>query len=162
MDFMSRLLNGFLLFTALAVSFVNLSAERLGEWWAPKDHFGDRHSLTAVRQKGEQLERERRAIRERNHSTEKIVEEMINGEMSLFEAAALFRSLHETPQLWRDPLRPCPRHDEGERWCHLVIDYADNKVRIEQSPRQADDLRHRLEAALQEQRDHHGGVKLPG
>ncbi len=162
MSFTSRLFSGFLLFAALLAILASMSIERLAEWYAPRDSFGNRISLLAEQRKRERLERALQATQERENNKEIVVEELINGEMNLFEAAAWFRLIHEAPQSWPDPCHPRPRHDDGERWCRLVINYTSNRVRYEQSASQADVLRQRWETALHEQLDHHGGVKLPG
>lgn len=162
MSFMSRLFSGFLLFAAVMAILASMSVERIAEWCAPRDSFGNRISLWAEQRKREQLERALQATRERENSKAIVVEELLNGEMNLFEAAAWFRLLHEAPQSWPDPCHPRPGYDDGERWCRLVINYTGNRLRCEQSASQADALSQRWEAALQEQLEQHGRVNLPG
>ncbi|MGH7227279.1 MAG: hypothetical protein ACRELF_29030, partial [Gemmataceae bacterium] len=162
MSFMSRLLSGLLLFAALLASLVSTTIEYLPDWCAPKDSFGRRISLSAEQRRRDQLDHAMQAMRAREDDKRVVAEELINGEMSLFEAAAWFRLIHETPPAWSDPCHPCPRHDDGEHWCRLVIDYTDIKVRYEKSPSQADTLSHQWEAALRKQRERHGAVNLPG
>lgn len=161
MNLMSRLFNGFVLFAALLLSTASLSADWLLDFFTPVDHFGNRLNLFELHRKGQQLTRELQTAWERVQTKSALAEQLQNGERSLFEAAAWFRLLHEDPRSWHDPRRPRPEYDEGERWCRVVIEYATDKVRFDQSDSRANALRQRLEAALQEQLDYHGEVKLP-
>lgn len=161
MNFMSRLLSGVLLCTALLLTVASLSAEWLIDLCAPLDPYGNRMDLFELQRKGEQLSHEVQVTIERVQTKDTIIEQLVSGEMTLIEAAAWFRSLHEDPRTWHNPRNPRPEHDEGERWCYVVMDYAGTKVQCERSESQADALRQRLEAELQELVECHGAVKLP-
>lgn len=160
MSLMSRMLSGFFVVSALLLTLASLSAEWVFEACTVTDSTGQRFSLLDAHRQGEQLTRELQATMERTNTKEKIADMVAGGEMSLIEAAAWFRSLHEKRTSWDNLLRPSPGQDEGEGWCRIAIDYVDNKVRFEKSPSRADALRQRLEAELQEHIDCHGVVAL--
>ena len=98
---------------------------------------------------------------ERLGSKETAIGALIRGEMTLLEAAALFRSLYEDPKAWHHPQLSRPSHEDGESWCRIVIEWTESKLRDEQSASQADAVRRRLEAELQHELASHGTVKLP-
>jgi hypothetical protein len=161
MTFMSRTLPGLFILAVLLLTFVCLPAEWLVELCSPTDRFGERISLLEELRKGEQLSRELQVEPERNHIKVMIVEKLLSGEMTLIEAATRFRSVYEEPQAWHDFNCARPRHDDGERWCQVVIDWADMHVPVQHSPARADALRRRLEQELCEHLKRHGTVKLP-
>lgn len=161
MSLISRMLSGFFVVSALLLTLASLSAEWVFEACTVTDSTGRRISLLDAHRQGEQLTRELQATLERTNTKEKIADMVIGDEMSLIEAAAWFRSLHDKRTSWDYLLRPGSGQNEGEGWCRIAIDYVDNKVRFEQSPSRADALRQRLEAELKEHLDCHGGVELP-
>jgi hypothetical protein len=157
---MSRLLSGFFLLAALLLTFASLSGEWLFELCSPVDQFGNRISLFESRRKGEQLTRQVQSTAERTRMKDTVVESLLLGEMTLFEAAGWFRSLHEDPLSWHHPFRPRPAREDGETWCREVIAWAETKVRFEQSPSRADSLRLCLEDVLRERIESRGSVEL--
>jgi len=161
MTSLSRTLSGLFLLAVLLLSFASLPAEWMVELCSPTNGVGERISLFKERERGVRLSRELQVEAERTHSKAMIVETLLSGEMTLFEAATQFRSLYEEPQAWQYPNCARPRHDEGERWCQVVIDWAEKNVPARHSPARADALRRRLEQELYEHRKRHGTVKLP-
>lgn len=151
MNPMSRLLRGLFVLFALLLTFASLCVDWLLEIGTVTDRYGNAVSLLESRRKGEQLTREAQAALERIRVKERIAEALLNDEMTLLEAAACFRSLHEDPRTWHHPFRPRPQRDDREGWCREVIAWIETKVRVEQSPSQADAVRQWLEAELQEQ-----------
>jgi hypothetical protein len=161
MTVLSRLLSGFFLLAALLLTLASLSADWLFEACSPVDQFGRRISLFEAQRKSEELSDEVRSAEERMDAKETATEALLSGKMSLFEAASCFRSLHADPRSWHHPHSLRPLYDDGEAWCREAIDWAETKVRIEQSIGQAKALRKRLEAELREHREYHGTVILP-
>ncbi len=159
MIFMSRTLPGFFMLAALLLGFAGLSAEWLVELCSP-DPFGERISLFEELRKWEQLSREEQATAKRIRIKVMVAKKLMSGEMTLFEAAAWLRSLYEEPQAWLNPACPRPGHDDGERWCRLVIDWGEKHVFSKYSPGRADVLCRRLERELREHLQCHGIVKL--
>ena len=161
MNSMSRLLSCFFVFTAVLLTFTSLSADWLMELYSPTDQFGNRFSFAEAQRKSEQLSRELAISIERIRTKESVVDALLNGEMTLLEAAAAFRSIHERPQSWHDPLCARPQRDDGESWCRQVIHWVEMRVSLGHSPSLATTERERLEAELQEQMDCDGKVRLP-
>ncbi|MHB1422930.1 MAG: hypothetical protein ACYC3I_07005 [Gemmataceae bacterium] len=161
MNFMSRMLSNLILLTALLWTFASFSAEWLVESCVATDRFGKSISLRECLRKNEALSREIQLIVERASAKDKIIKDLLNGKLTLIEAAGWFRSLHDDSWSWQNPRRPRPGSDNGDCWCRLVIDWADCMARFEQSDSRADALRQRLEAELEDQLSRQGGVRLP-
>ncbi len=160
MDLMSRALSFFFVLTLVLLTCTSLSAEWLFELGTITDRFGNRVSLSDLERKDEQISRELRRTIEHLCAKDAIAEALYRGELSLIDAAVLFRSLHEDRRSWHDPQRPRPRLDDGAAWCREVIDWTAMKIDIEHSSCQADAVRQSLEAELQAHLADHGSVKL--
>jgi hypothetical protein len=161
MSLLTRLLGGFCVGSALLLTFATLSAEWVFEACTVTDSFGQRISLLEAHRRGERLTREVQATLERIGTKERIAEMVASGEMTLIEAAAWFRALHREPQTGNILICPRPGKDDGKAWCRGVIDYVETKTRFEQSASQADVVRQRLLAELQEQLDGRSNIELP-
>ncbi|SRR5579883_451434 len=161
MDFMSRMLSGLFLFTALLLTLASFSVEWLFENCAITDQHGNRVSVFDLQHKGDQITREVQTSLERLHSKETVVGALIRGEKTLLEAAAVFRSLYDDPKSWHYPLLSRPSREDGESWCRVVIEWTESKLHDEQSSSRADAVRQRLEAELQRELASQGTVKLP-
>ena len=161
MNVMSRLLSGFFVCSALLLTLTSLSVDWLIEVYAPIDQSGNYFSLFEAQRKSEQLTREIAISLERIRSKEKVVDALLNGEMTLFEAAASFRSLHQDARTWYDPRCAPPAFDDGESWCRQVINWAELQLRHGHSASLAIAERECLEAELQEEMDCDGKVSLP-
>jgi hypothetical protein len=161
MNLMNCMLSGLFVLTALLLTFFSLSAEWLLELYTPTDPFGNCISLLESQRQGEQLSHETQLVVERIHLKDAAVEKLLRGEMTLIEAAAWFRSLHDDTRTWRHPFYPRPEHDDGESWCREVINWAETKMHAEHWASHADAMRQRLEAELQEQLECYGTVILP-
>lgn len=161
MSLLSRVLSGFFVASAVLLTIASLSAEWVFDACTITDSCGNRISLLDAHRRGERLTRELQATMERIGVKEKIVSMVAEDEMSLIEAAAWFRSLHENGGSQLNALCRMPGQSEGEGWCREVIAYTENKVFYEKSPDRANALRQRLEAELQELLDCRGGVVLP-
>jgi hypothetical protein len=161
MNFMGRMLSAFFICLAMLFTLTSLSAEWLFELGTVTDQFGNRVSLLDLERKGEQIANETQTSLERVLSKERVAESLTTGELTLVEAAALFRSMYDDPKAWHHPQRRRPGREDGEAWCREVIEWTVTKVRIDQSPSQADAVRQRLEMELQEQQTYHGTVRLP-
>jgi len=161
MNLMSRMFNGLFALAALLLTCTTFPTEWLFEQVTVTDQFGNRASLREIQRKSGQLSREAQVAYERIVAKDEIAEALRNGEMTLLAAATRFRALHADPQSWHNPYRPLPEHQDGAAWCRLVIEWVEANTRIDHSPSQADALRQRLEAELQEQLDCYGTVILP-
>jgi hypothetical protein len=157
---MSRSLLGLFILGILLLGVASLSPEWLIDVCAPA-LLGERVSLSGELRRGEQLARESQAMTERLHIKGMVIEELLSGKLTLFEAAAKFRSLDETPRARHNLDYPRPGRDDGERWCRLVIDWFKVDVRFSYSPTRADAVCRRLERELREHLQRHGTVKLP-
>jgi hypothetical protein len=160
MIFLSRLLSGFFVIVAVLLTVASLSADWVLEAWTVTDSTGNRISLLEAHRQGERLTREVHAVQERTSAKERISDMVADGQMSLIEAAAWFRALHQEPKAW-NALHPRPGRGEGEGWCRMVVDWVEMRTRFERSPSQADALRDRLEAELCEHLEREGVVELP-
>jgi hypothetical protein len=161
MNYMSRILSGFFVMTSLLLSFASFSAEWLFERGPITDQFGNRVSLLDLQRRDEQISREIQLSIDQVKSKDTVAAALHRGEITLIDAAVMFRSLYEDPYAWHHPQRPRPARGDGAVWCREVIDWIDTKVRMEQSPSQAEAVRQRLEAELQRELAYHGLVKLP-
>jgi hypothetical protein len=160
MTFLSRTHPGLFILAILLLCFGGLTPKRLVELCNPT-FLGERISLFEELHKGERLSREAQAENERSRIRGMVLEELIAGETTLFGAASWFRALYEEPQAWHNPDYPRPGHDDGERWCRLVIDWAQKHVRYIHSPDRAEVVCRGLERELREHQQRHGTVKLP-
>lgn len=161
MNFLSRVLSGFFVASALFLTIASLSAEWVFDACTITDSCGNRISLLDAHRRGERLNLELQATLERIAVKEQIAGMVAEDEMSLIEAAAWFRSLHEKHGAKVNMLCHNPSLSAGENWCREVIAYAENKVLYQKSPSRADAIKQRLEAELQEILDCGGGVVLP-
>jgi hypothetical protein len=161
MGLSSRLLTGFLIGSALLLTFASLSAEWVLEASTVTDSTGQRISLWEAYRQGQRLSRAVQETKERTAAKERIADMVAGNEITLIEAAAWFRALHRTPDSWNNIMCPRPGEQEGKEWCCLVITYVEMKTRNEQSVSQAEFVKQRLQADLQEQLDRHGNIELP-
>lgn len=161
MGLSSRLLTGFFVGSALLLTFASLSAEWVLEATTVTDVTGQRISLWEAYRQGQRLSRAVQETRERTAAKERIADMVAGNEITLIEAAAWFRALHRTPHSWNNIICPPPGKQEGKEWCHKVITYVEMKTRSEQSASQAEFVRQRLQADLQEQLERHGTIELP-
>lgn len=161
MNVMSRLLSGLFVFAALLLTLTSLSVDWLIELYSPTDRFGNRISIIENQRKSEQLSHEIALSMQRIRAKENATRAVINGQTTLIEAASLFRSLHEDPRTWHDPLHPRPEFDDGESWCRHVILWVDTRLQREAPSSQGAAVRQRLKAELQKELQRHGRVTLP-
>lgn len=149
MNLVSRMLRGVLVFTALFLTCITLSGDWLFEGGSLNDRLKDCMTLLEARSKNEQLEGEADSTFKRIEVKSRIAEALRKGEMTLIDAAAYFRALHDDPRSWRYPNRPRPEQTDGEGWCRLVIEWTVRNSSNEQAPSQTEALHERLETELQ-------------
>ncbi|MGL4550377.1 MAG: hypothetical protein ACRC33_04255 [Gemmataceae bacterium] len=90
-----------------------------------------------------------------------ISQRLMEGRMTLLQAAAGFRALNAVPPAVHETYLDSPPSDDSERLCHRVIHWAEGHWRHNAGPAEVAACRARLE---QELRDHiraEGGVVLP-
>jgi hypothetical protein len=101
------------------------------------------------------------AVQRRILEKERVACELIDGRLTLFEAAALFRRLNEAPPRAMDATALRFPGDSGEeRLCRLVIHWAWRRLH-ECYPAGADELAARYEDELRRHKEWHGRVVLP-
>jgi hypothetical protein len=161
MVLVSRLLSSLFVVIALLLTLASLPSEWLLDLCAPTDQFGNRISLIEAQRRGKQLSREVKAAIARLEIKDRITEALMGDKMTLIDAAVCFRSLYEDPKSWHHPYRPRPEPDDAESWCIEVMNWTEMRVRLTHSLDQAEALRQRLEAELQEQMDRYSIVTLP-
>lgn len=158
MNLISRMLRCFLIFTALLLTGISLSANWLFERRSLADWFDDCAALLEAERKGMQLALESQETLNRVFVKTKIAEALRNGEMTLIDAAAIFRSLYEEPKAWHDPRKPRPAFNDKEGWCREVIHWTEHYSFPDNLTSQAQALHQRLEAELQKLMDGKGAV----
>ena len=161
MEFISRLLSGLFVLSALLLTLTSLSVDWVLELYAPMDQYGNRVSLLDLQRKTEQLSNEMAIAMDRIIRKEAVVHACMDGDMTLCEAAARFRTLHEDPRSWHHPSRPRPEFDDGESWCREVLKWAEIRVHFQRSDSQAHAVLERLETELEAQMECEGEVFLP-
>ena len=117
--------------------------------------------MAEAEQRFEELQAERESVLTLIDRKTAIVEALIDGRVSLLEAAARVRSFYAArpEHLWDYLiLASCPGESEDERWCWHVLLYA--KAQLPDRPdREA--ILARLKAEFQNERDQHGSIRLP-
>lgn len=157
----SRMLGSICVLAALLLTSISLPADWLVKVGVRIGQFGDIQSLLDEQSKGQKLASEARFSYERVFAKGRIAEALLNREMSLIDAAACFRALHEDLRSWHHPLRARPEYQDGEAWCREVIEWSENYISNDLSTGQAEVLRRRLETELQAHLIRHGSVTLP-
>jgi hypothetical protein len=120
-----------------------------------------RQQLEAERQRAALLDRRDEVVRGRLEAKTVVVGQLLDGRLTLAEAAAWFKSLNESPADY-----PAVRHgefpgaSEGERLCRQVINWVEAELG-RQSASQAEAISVRLEEELQTLLRRDGTVHLP-
>ncbi|HEY7326022.1 MAG TPA: hypothetical protein VH592_00170 [Gemmataceae bacterium] len=143
------MIRGLLVFTALFLTCITLSADWLFDGSSLSDRLNDCMTLLDAYRKKEQLASDANSTFERLQVKSRIAQALRNGEMRLIDAAAYFRSLHEDPRSWCYPNRPRPEHKDVEGWCRLVIEWTMRNNSSEIPSSQVEALHQRLETELQ-------------
>jgi hypothetical protein len=148
----------------LAASFAGVSSAQpewmksLGLAWASFEEEAEEQALA------EKLERKAVIVQHRLAAKKGIIDQVIDGQISLLKAAALFRALNESPEDCQDPYRLVWRGgSDGEKLCRQVISWTEHQLRgrTGSDGSQATALLSRLEAELQELLEREGTVRLP-
>ena len=90
-----------------------------------------------------------------------VTRQVIDGGLTLLEAAALFRQLNATPADCPCSHDMMPGSSDGEKLCRQVIGWVEQQMREATSASQAAALKARFEAELEELLDKDGTVRLP-
>jgi hypothetical protein len=101
-----------------------------------------------------------RAIARRIHEKERLAAELIDGRLTLFEAAALFHRLNAEPPAPPPLALSYPGDSEEERLCRQVIGWAWHRLE-KCDPGRANDLEGACEEELRRHKERHGTVVLP-
>jgi hypothetical protein len=161
MNFISRMLRGFVVMTTLGLTCIGFSANWLFDGGVLSESFENCIKLLEAQSRNEQLARETQITIERVQNKGRIAEALKNGEMKLIDAAAYYIRLHEDPKSWRHPFHPRPDRQDIVGWCREVIEWTEKYTSSDSSPRKSEALRQRLETELQEQLERQSAVKLP-
>ncbi|HEY7157549.1 MAG TPA: hypothetical protein VH575_26575 [Gemmataceae bacterium] len=157
----SRLLGILLVCAALLLSFTDVPVEWLHELLAETDTVREHISLVEEHWKDVRLTQEVDVVRERLLVKDKVVERLIAGEITLFQAGASFLALHDSPELLARLRQSFPSSSDSESACRQVIAWTAIRVRATQSPEQSETVRQRLEAELREHLERDGTAELP-
>jgi hypothetical protein len=131
------------------------------EWLTGKGAASGLLTLAAEQRRTLRLEQESDAVLDRLYVKDKIVAQLMAGEITLSQAGAWFLTLNDTPELVRRMCQTFPGSSEGESACRQVIAWAEVAGRIKHSPEQGEAVRQRLEAELREHLERYGTVELP-
>jgi hypothetical protein len=96
----------------------------------------------------------------RAQARDKVIKEMLEGRLTLLQAAARFRAVEKALPLPFDLIRPDKGTPEAERLCQLVIECAHAWLPA-YSVEDVEELRARLEEELEQNRDAYGEIHLP-
>jgi hypothetical protein len=116
--------------------------------------------MDELRQRGEELDRNREALLRRIEAKEAVVAELVAGRLTLLQAAARFRALKGDPPGVAELFPPEWGRSEGERLCREVMVWVNGWL-AERAPERAAAVAARLEAELRQHRDPSGTVRLP-
>jgi hypothetical protein len=120
------------------------------------DTQGDDRSSTTLEPDADDLAVQRRILEK-----ERVAQELVDGRLTLFEAATIFRRLNAAPPRSTAPLALYhPGDSEEERLCRHVIAWVRTRM-VRRSPYLADVLASRLEEELSRHKARHGAVILP-
>ncbi len=154
---MGRLLGIPIFCAVVSLGFITV----LTEWLAGTGAAHGLLLLAAEQRRGICLEQESTVVLERLYSKDRIVSQLMAGEITLFQAGARFRALYDTPELVARMQRIYPSSSEGESACLEVIAWSAIRMRITHSPAQGEAIRERLEAELRKHLECYGTVELP-
>jgi hypothetical protein len=159
MSLLSRLALLLVLIAAVLAS-ASLCVRRVRELSVRPDTGGAPLSLAREYERTMELDRRYGGAPARMERKEKIAAAVLAGELTLPEAAGGFAQAEESGAQRDRPSRAGA--SEQERLCRAVIDWVVVKVRFERSPVEADAVRQRLEAQLQQLLAGQGGTGQPG
>ncbi len=116
--------------------------------------------LDRERQREEELEGLQAAIEERSRAKDEVLDKLIEGRLTLFQAADRFRRFsRDFPPFWTALECKHPSLPEEERLYRYIIEYAE--VALESEPRKARTVTRRLRAELEETLRGHSPFTLP-
>jgi hypothetical protein len=139
----------------------------LPEWVA---ELGQSWQMTTALQQSQNQERQRMALLESRDEVVKkrvlakhqIVDQLLAGELTLFEAAAWFGFLNDHPPEFPDPYRQkWPGASDEEKLCRQVLSWTGVALRQTLPPGQAEEKLRHLEQILAARLAHSGNVQLP-
>ncbi len=150
MELINQMFRIFLILAALLLTCLSLSADWLFGGGSLANWLDDCVLIIEAQDRAKQLSHQAQLSADRVSSKGEIAEALKNGQMTLLEAAAYFRWLHEDLQSWHHPFRPRPELNDGASWCREVIEWTDRYTSTQPTANQPSALRQRLEAELQE------------
>ena len=146
------------LFLALA-GFVWLRPDLLAVWGLDLAEFAEWQEKAArAAQHREAQDHRKRITLQRIKAKEDVVGELLNGRLSLLQAARRFKDLNETPITCQDDYRShYPGQSDGEKACRQVLDWL-LFAQTEYPRDQQEALLHRFEDELREHLQRNGGI----
>jgi hypothetical protein len=145
---MIRLFCGAAVCAALLLSYTRWTFDWSEELAVGKDVAGERISLQVERDRETLLKEQFEELNERIAAKDQIADHLLAGEMTLPQAAAAFGNLYEQARTFGELCRVYPNCSTDEILGRQVIAWVEAKLRFEQSPEEAEAVRHRLEAEL--------------
>jgi hypothetical protein len=125
-------------------------------------NIGTSEKEALVRPEAPAMERRLFVLPQRMKAQRRVIGQLVDGRIDLFEAAAWFRYLNETPpDCPGESIEHWPGASPEEKLCRQVIDYVRNDQRRLGSEGQADELARRLEQQLADALARPGGLVLP-
>jgi hypothetical protein len=121
----------------------------------------DARKIQVEEQRAEALRRLHDIARRRLAAKEQVIRRLLDGQLTLLEAAAWFGYVSDNPP--DCPERCCVQRNDsrGEKLCRQVIGWAGTKARERMSWSEAAEIVRSLEAELNDHLARHGTVKLP-
>lgn len=101
------------------------------------------------------------ALAKRMRSKAQVVWQLLDGDLSLFDAAAAFRFLNDYPTTLKDnSWHRLPGKSDGEKLCRQVISWAESHLLLKRGEAEVADLVSRWERELEEHIARNGTVDL--
>ncbi len=147
----------------LAVGLAGVSSAQ-PEWLSVAGlGFGGGEGANQEKERRANLERRGTIVFRRLAAKRQITGEVLAGKVTLFQAAALFEYLNDTPDDCRDPFRELiPGNSDGEKLCRQVIGWVEQGPRARTYKPGAEQRVQQLEADLAEHLAQNAGkVVLP-
>lgn len=128
--------------------------------WRQGVEVAQAHQNESIR--GEVIARQLAISRQRLKAKEEVVYRTVDGELTLFEAAAWFRFLNENPSDCQEAYREtCLGKSDEEKLCRQVISWVGESLRHRGLASRAEQETRRLEQILAQHLGKSGTVKLP-
>jgi hypothetical protein len=145
---------------ALAAAGRPVLPDRLGK--EAQETFEGRQQVLRETERAGRLERINRVTQQRLKAKQSLIRQLIDREITLFEAAAWFRWLNENPADYQDRYRETyPGLNDEEKACRQVIGWVQVELKARGFDSRGEQEQAQLEVLLSEHIARHGRVVLP-